>query len=112
MLLTKVYAQLNEVSVPTLSGVNQLSDVFAIAINIVLGIGVTLTVIYLILGGIQYMTAKGDQKAAAEARQALTNAVIGFIVVIGAFTIRNLVANVIGGGGVDIDTVTPENTAL
>ena len=46
------------------------------------------------------MTAKGDQKAATEARNALTNAVVGFIVVIGAFTIKIVLQNILGGENV------------
>jgi hypothetical protein len=76
---------------------NDLADVFGFLVNVVLGVGIAITIIFLILGGIKYITARGDQKAAGEARSALTNAVIGFIVVIGAFTIRVILLNVIGG---------------
>ncbi len=76
---------------------NNLADVFGFLINVVLGVGIAVTIIFLILGGIQYITARGDQKAAGAARESLTNAVIGFIVVIGAFTIRLILINVIGG---------------
>lgn len=92
----------------TFANIESLSDVFALGINIVLGIGVALTVIFLILGGIQYMTARGDQKAAQEARASLTNAVIGFIVVIGAFTIRTVLISVIGAEGTVIEETVPE----
>ncbi|HAZ29662.1 TPA: hypothetical protein DCY43_02855 [candidate division WWE3 bacterium] len=78
-------------------GFGDLSQVFGFLVNVVLGVGIAVTIIFLILGGIQYITAKGDQKAAGAARDALTNAVIGFIVVIGAFTIRTILLNVIGG---------------
>jgi len=78
-------------------GFGDLSQVFGFLVNVVLGVGIAVTIIFLILGGIQYITAKGDQKAAGAARDALTNAVIGFIVVIGAFTIRTILVNVIGG---------------
>ncbi|MBI2414757.1 hypothetical protein HYV31_02870 [candidate division WWE3 bacterium] len=93
----------------TLGKIENLKDVFALAINVVLGIGVSLTIIYLILGGIQYITSKGDQKAAQEARTSLTNAVIGFIVVLGAFTIKTIVISMIDAQGVEDldDTVTP-----
>ena len=76
---------------------NNLADVFGFLINVVLGVGIAVTIVFLILGGIQYITARGDQKAAGAARDSLTNAVIGFIVVIGAFTIRLILLNVIGG---------------
>ncbi|MEO0132995.1 MAG: hypothetical protein ABIK73_08725 [candidate division WOR-3 bacterium] len=86
---------------------NNLSDVFGFLVNVVLGVGIAVTIIFLILGGIQYITARGDSKAAGQAREALTNAVIGFIVVIGAFTIRTIVVNVIGktSGSLDVSNV-------
>lgn len=96
---------------PTLGNINSLADAMALAINIVLGIGISLTVIFLILGGIQYITSKGDQKAAQEARTSLTNAVIGFIIVVGAFTIRTILANLLdvsGTGGIDESIIKGE----
>ena len=85
---------------------NDLADVFGFLVNVVLGVGIAITIVFLILGGIQYITAKGDQKAAGAAREALTNAVIGFIVVIGAFTIRTILVNVVGKqGNLDVGNV-------
>jgi Type IV secretion system pilin len=43
--------------------------------------------IYLILGGFQLMTSRGDPKAAQGAQAKITNAVIGFVIVIFAFFI-------------------------
>jgi hypothetical protein len=113
-LLQKAYAS-NGGAVPTevtkiqLGNITSLSDAFGLIINVVLGVGVALTIIFLILGGIQYITSKGDQKAAQEARTSLTNAVIGFIVVIGAFTIRTVLLSVIGidEGSLEVTNVTP-----
>lgn len=90
------------------SGLNTLKDVFGLIINVVLGVGIALTIIYLILGGIKYVMSQGDPKNTQVAREWLTNAVIGFIVVIGAFVIRTIVANVLGGGGnLNVGNVTP-----
>lgn len=100
-IMLPVYAV--DVVKPTLGNINSLADAMALAINIVLGIGISLTVIFLILGGIQYITSKGDQKAAQEARTSLTNAVIGFIIVVGAFTIRTILANLLDVGDVNLD---------
>src|SRR3989344_2937557 len=109
-LLQPVYAvTLKQV---TITNITSLTDVFTLAVNVVLGIGISLTIIFLILGGIQYITSKGDQKAAQEARTSLTNAVIGFIVVIGAFTIRTVLLGIldVGEEELEIPEVTP--TAL
>lgn len=108
-LLQQVYAVETTVQKITL-GIDSLAGLFGLIINIVLGIGIAITIIFLILGGIQYITSKGDQKAAQEARTSLTNAVIGFIVVIGAFTIRTVLLSMIGAdeGQLNIQDVTPD----
>lgn len=102
-----------ELNTVTLGNIDTLADAMALAINIVLGIGISLTVIFLILGGIQYITSKGDQKATQEARTSLTNAVIGFIVVVGAFTIKNILSNILNvqGGNNDQQDVIPDGAA-
>ena len=97
IMASAALAATNKVVQPIDLKFTNLSDVFGFLVNVVLGVGIAVTIIFLILGGIQYITAKGDQKAAGAARDALTNAVIGFIVVIGAFTIRTILLNVIGG---------------
>lgn len=108
-LLREVYAQgvSTTVSNPLAGRFGDLASIFGLIINVVIGVGVALTVIYLALGGIKYITAQGDTKAADEARQALTNAVIGFIVVLGAITIRLIVENILDTNGVTITNVTP-----
>ena len=100
--MTKVFAV--ALNVVNLGNIATLADAMALAINIVLGIGISLTIVFLIIGGIQYITSKGDQKATIEARTSLTNAVIGFIVVVGAFTIKTILGNILGVTGGDIDT--------
>lgn len=52
--------------------------------------------IYLILGGFQLMTSRGDPKAAQSAQAKITNAVIGFIVVIFAFFIVQIFGLIFG----------------
>ena len=85
------------------SGINSLGNLFGLAINIVMGVGVALTVIFLILGGIKYVTSQGDKTQTQTARESLTNAVIGFIVVIGAFVIRTIVLGLLSGNTSGLD---------
>ncbi len=75
-----------------------LPNLFGVIMNVVLGVGIALTVIYLILGGIKYIMSSGDKANTQVAREWLTNAIIGFIVVLGAFVIRTIVTNVLTGG--------------
>lgn len=88
--------------------ISTLSGVFGVLTNLVLGVGMALTVVFLIWGGISYMMAQGDAKAAAAARERLTNAVIGFIIVLAAFVIKALIINVIGGNTTfKVNDITP-----
>jgi dolichyl-phosphate-mannose--protein O-mannosyl transferase len=52
--------------------------------------------IYLILGGFQFMTSQGDPKTAQGAQAKITNALIGFIIVIFAYVIVRLLGTVLG----------------
>jgi hypothetical protein len=84
--------------VPVIDGVTNLKTLFNLITNVVLIVGVALVVVFLILAGIQYITARGDTKQATAAKDSLTNAIIGFIIVIAAFTIRIVILNVLGAG--------------
>lgn len=113
-LIQQVFADqgaIDKTIATTSLGVASLPDVFAVVTNIALGIGIALAVIFLIVGGIQYITSKGDQKAAETARKTLTNAVIGFIIVVGAFTIKAIVGGALGITGGTVTNVTPTETA-
>lgn len=104
-------------AVPTGTVVNPLdlgtevtiAQIFTLITNIIIGIGIALTVIFLVLGGIQYITSRGDTKQVETARASLTNAIIGFIIVIAAVTIRFVVSNVLTGGSniSGLENVTP-----
>lgn len=50
----------------------------------------------LIIGGLRYLTAGGDEKAVQEARRSLTNAFIGLIIIVAAFLIAELLFAVFG----------------
>lgn len=52
--------------------------------------------IYLVLGGFQLMFSRGDAKAAQGAQAKITNAIIGFAIVILAFTIVQLFGQIFG----------------
>lgn len=52
--------------------------------------------IYLIMGGLQMMTSRGDPKAAQGAQAKITNAVIGFVVIIFAFFIVQIFGQIFG----------------
>ncbi len=74
-------------------------DVFQEFINIftfILQISGSLAVLVIVIGGIMYMTAAGDQQKTQKAKGALTAAIIGLIIVLVAFTLITFVMNLLG----------------
>ena len=52
--------------------------------------------VYLIIGGFQFMFSRGDPKATQAAQARVTNAVIGFVIIFLAYIIVQLVAQLFG----------------
>jgi len=73
-------------------------------LSIVMVIALILVLIYLIWGGIGWITAGGDKGKTEEARNKITAAVIGIIILAAAWALVNFVAYVLGftGGFNDI----------
>jgi hypothetical protein len=61
--------------------------------------------IYLILGGFQMMLSQGDPKAMQSAQGKITNAVIGFIIIIIAFFIIQLLSQLLGLEGTNFGKI-------
>lgn len=74
-------------------------DVFQEFVNIftfILQISGSLAVLILVIGGIMYMTAAGDQQKTGKAKAALTAAVVGIIIVLTSFLIISFVLKSLG----------------
>ena len=70
---------------------NDLYDLIGKIINVILiAVGV-IAVLYLIYGGITYVTAGGDAEKATQGRTTITNAIIGIIIIAASFAIYNFV---------------------
>jgi ABC-type Na+ efflux pump permease subunit len=52
--------------------------------------------IYLVLGGLQMMTSQGEPKAMQSAQAKITNALLGFVIVLVAFFIVQLLERIFG----------------
>jgi len=62
----------------------------------VFGAAAIALLVYLVLGGLQMMTSQGEPKAMQSAQAKITNALLGFVIVIIAFFIVQLVGNLLG----------------
>jgi hypothetical protein len=78
---------------------NQLSDltgVFTRILSALIPVGGIVLFIMLIMGGFAFMTASGDPRKAEGAKNTITYAIIGIIVLACAFLIIQIIANFVG----------------
>jgi len=76
-----------------------LNIIFQIAANVIrilLWISGVAAVAIFIVAGIMYMTSSGDPARTARAKSTITNAVIGLILVLSAYSIITLISGKIG----------------
>lgn len=79
---------------------NFVGTLVGLIIPIALGIGGMLTVVFIIISGIQFVTSGGDPKGAAAAKDRLVYAVIGFIILILAYAVLQIIDKLFLGTGV------------
>jgi len=65
--------------------------------NVVFGLVGTIAVLYLILGGISYITSQGDQKKIEGAKNTILYAIVGIVIVIASYAIASFVINTFKG---------------
>lgn len=70
--------------------------VFKTLINAAIVFSGVVALFLLILGGIQFITSRGDPKAAESARSRITWAIIGLVIVLAAFLIVNFIGIITG----------------
>lgn len=113
MFITNVYAQcdvtssfsncLDGINVPNLntnlsSEQGFIGNLITTILPIVLAVGGFVAVIFIIISGIQFISSGGNPEAAAQARARLMYAIIGFVIIILAFAILQIVDNIFLGG--------------
>ncbi len=76
-------------------------------LRVTLGIVGLLVFVFLIWGGIEWLTAGGDKSKTESARQKITNAIIGLAIVAAAFAISAILSRFFGVGvGTNIEIPT------
>jgi len=84
------------VSPVTPSGDLDIASLLATIIYWILGLSGGIAVLFLILGGLQYITSSGNKDKAEQAKQTILYAVIGLIVIALSFVIVAFVSQNIG----------------
>jgi hypothetical protein len=98
MFLEKVYAQA-QINIARPSGqytITNLGNLISAIVGTLLIIAALIAFLYLILGGIQWITSGGDKAGMEHARNKITHAIVGLIIVGAAWAIMTLVQNFLG----------------
>ncbi len=77
-----------------------ISQIIGTFLPAVIAVGGMLTIIFIIISGIQFITSGGDPKGAAAAKDKLVYAVIGFVLLILAFAILQIVDRILLRSGI------------
>ncbi|MBT7553445.1 hypothetical protein HN670_03175 [bacterium] len=81
-----------------------IPQVIALVVNAVLSLLAIIFIVLIVLGGFRWMTSAGNATKIETAKETITNAVIGLVVVLAAYAIsefilRALTESTSGGGG-------------
>ena len=74
---------------------DNIPELIAAIIRILLMVGGAIAVLFVIIGGYQYLTSAGNEEAAEKGRKTVTNALIGVVVVVLSWVIVNAVVGTI-----------------
>lgn len=66
-------------------------------VDIMAGAAATITIIFIVIGGIMYITSAGNQEQATKAKSTLTWAIIGFILIVTSYSIITFFVNFVQG---------------
>lgn len=82
-----------------LKGIETPADLIKSIVNYVLGFVGALAVLIIIYSGFIYMTSRGNEKQIESAKNTLTYAIIGLVVIFASLIIVNAILSAIGAGG-------------
>jgi hypothetical protein len=105
-VIQKVYAQGSipiPIDKPQNFMITEVGKLISSAIGLMLFVAVLLAFFYLILGGIQWITSGGDKAGMEAARNKITQAIVGLIIVGASWAVMILIQKFLGvdfiGGG-------------
>jgi uncharacterized membrane protein len=106
-MLEKLFAADITIAQPSNIRITDVGQLISAAVGTMLILAALLAFVFLILGGIQWITSGGDKAAMEAARNKITHAIVGLIIVGAAWAIMMLVqsflgVNIIGAQGVNI----------
>lgn len=95
-MIEKILAADITINQPANVKITDLGQLISAVVGFLLIISALLAFIFLILGGIQWITSGGDKAGMESARNKITHAIVGLIIVGAAWAIMALVQNFLG----------------
>lgn len=89
--------------------IGSLADLIRIIIQMVLIIAGIMVFGFMLFGGIQYISSGGDKLQAQQARDKITYAIIGLIIIVGAYAIAKVMEVAFGINIFNITVKGPKN---
>jgi heme O synthase-like polyprenyltransferase len=96
----------------SINGVAQITCIFPLIATFIywgLMFGGSVSVIFIIVGGIRFVISSGDAKQLDQARKTVLYAVLGLFLIFSAFLIINIIAGITGVGCITPNTVFSGN---
>lgn len=90
------FGQINSPAGIPQGGTNSVQNIVQFAIASIFVVAIILCLLFLIYGGIKWITSGGDKAGVEAARKVLTYAVIGLVIVFSSFFILNLITGIFG----------------
>lgn len=81
-----------------LVNIDNFGDLLKRIIEVALFFAGAIALIFLIIGGFQYIAARGNEEATEKAKKTITGAVLGIVIIIMAFAIVTIVSNLVTRG--------------
>ncbi|MBD3365839.1 hypothetical protein GF360_00680 [candidate division WWE3 bacterium] len=89
-------------------GYNSVGEFFGVAINLFMGVGISLSIIFIGLAGIRFVTAGGNPDNMERARHSLTYAIVALVLSVGAIALKYIIVNsILGVSGGDLEGAVP-----
>jgi len=96
---TPALAQLGIVEVPEKGYATSIGSVLTSVLNLIMLVAAILVFLYLILGGIEWITSGGDKGKTEGARNKITAAIVGLIILAASYALLQLALSVLGFSG-------------
>lgn len=103
-VVSTVHAQVTaaqaDVTVPT-GYADSIGKLISFVLRVVLAIGALLVFGYLVMGGIEYITSGGEKGKTESARNKITAAIVGLIILAASWAILNVALGFLGLGNIE-----------